>query len=299
MANAYNDIIFGQKVLQQLTALLVPLKAFTTDISDQLTTKGATVVVPLFGNATTTTFTQATDVMEQTGGTISAVTVTIDKRRITPIDLTHQQLLESSAASRIDSFTVQLAKSIAKTVLTDIMSVITTVNFGEANTTTTSTNWGRPMLIKARQALLDAGVMDGEGSLIMNRTIESALLGDDKITLALNRGDASAIKEGNLGHLIGLDLYATSMFPTNGISMNAFVAGKDAIAVAFRRIADVLPSGEFDAIEEIVDDETGMSLLYTRHWSRAQAKWFINMHCLYGYSKAVTKALTLFHTATT
>lgn len=98
---------------------------------------------------------------------------------------------------------------------------------------------------------------------------------------------------------MGMDIYSSAAFPTNSISMNAFVCGKDAVAVAFRRIADVLPEGEFEAMEEFVDDETGLSLLLTRHWSRAQAKWFINMHCLYGYSAAVTTALKLFHTATT
>lgn len=298
MATVYNDKIYGQKVLQQLNTLLLPLGAFTTNISDELKSAGDMVSVPLYGNVVTTTFTQATDVMEQTGGLITAVTVNLDKRRITPIDLTHTQLLESTAAGRIDAHTKQLAKSIAKTVLTDIMSVITTVNFGEANTTTTSSIWARPMLIEARKAALTAGI-DSDLSLVANRLVEAALLGDDKITLALNRGDAMAIKEGHLGHLMGMDIYASSMFPTNSISLNAFICGKDALAVAFRRIADVLPDGEFEAIEEMTDDETGLSMLYTRHWSRAQAKWFINMHCLYGYSKAVTLALKMFHTATT
>ena len=279
MATTYNDKIFGQKVLQQLNSLLLPIRAFTTDISDELKSEGDAVVVPLYGNTTTTTFTQASDVMEQTGGLISAVTVTLDKRRITPIDLTHQQMLESSAANRPDNFTRQMAKSIAKTVLLDIMSVITTVNFGTAVTTLASASWARATLIAARQAALDAGI-DGDLSLVTNRGIESALLGDDKITLALNRGDSMAIKEGMLGHLLGMDLYASSIFPTNSVSLNGFVCGKDAIAVAFRRIADVLPDGEFEAMEEITDDETGLSLLLTRHWSRAQAKWFINMHCL-------------------
>lgn len=298
MATTYNDKIFGQKVFQQLNSLLIPLNAFTTDISDDLRGEGDAVVVPLYGNTTTTTFTQSTTVFEQTGGLISAVTVTLDKRKITPLDLTHQQLLESSAASRFDRLTTQLARSMAKTVLLDIMSVVTTVNFGEANTTTASANWGRPMLITARKAMLDAGV-SGDYSLVMNRGIESALLGDDKITLALNRGDAGAIKEGNLGRLLGLDLFAFSDFPANSISMNAFVCGKDAIAVAFRKMAPSLPEGDFEAIEEFTDPETGLSMLYTRHWARPQGKWFINTHVLYGYSKAVTGALKLFHTATT
>jgi hypothetical protein len=296
MATVYNDKIYGQKVLQQLNSLLLPIRAFTTDISDELKSAGDAVVVPLYGNTTTTTFTQASDVMEQTGGLISAVTVTLDKRRITPIDLTHQQMLEATAAGRPERFTTQLAKSIAKTVLLDIMSVITTTNFGTAVTTVSSASWARAQLIEARKAALDAGVMDGEISLVMNRSIESALLGVSELTLALNRGNDTAINQGNLGNIFGVDLYASSIFPTNSVSLNAFVCGKDAIAVAFRRIADELPAGEFEAMEEIVDDETGLSLLYTRHWSRAQAKWFINMHCLYGYSKAVTLALRPFCT---
>ena len=194
MATVYNDKIYGQKVLQQLNSLLLPIRAFTTDISDELKGAGDAVIVPLYGNTTTTTFTQATDVMEQTGGLISAVTVTLDKRRITPIDLTHQQMLEATAAGRPERFTTQLAKSIAKTVLLDIMSVITTTNFGTAVTTIASSTWSRTTLIEARKAMLDVGVMDGEMSLVMNRACESALLGDDKITLALNRGDAATVR---------------------------------------------------------------------------------------------------------
>ena len=78
MATTYNDKIYGQKVLQQLNSLLLPIRAFTTDISDELKGPGDAVVVPLYGNTTTTTFTQSTTVMEQTGGTLSAITVTLD-----------------------------------------------------------------------------------------------------------------------------------------------------------------------------------------------------------------------------
>ncbi len=40
-------------------------------------------------------------------------------------------------------------------------------------------------------------------------------------------------------------------------------------------------------------------MLYSRHWSRAQAKWFLNLQCLYGYSKAVTLQGHIVCTATT
>jgi hypothetical protein len=66
-----------------------------------------------------------------------------------------------------------------------------------------------------------------------------------------------------------------------------------------RNLGDYLPAGDYEAVEQFVDNETGISALYTRHWSRAQGKYFINLHCLYGYSTAVTGALKVFTTPTT
>ena len=68
MATVFNDTLFAQTAFQQLVDLLLPLRAFSTDISSDVKSEGSAVVVPLFGNATTTTFTQGATVMEQTGG---------------------------------------------------------------------------------------------------------------------------------------------------------------------------------------------------------------------------------------
>jgi len=255
--------------------------------------QGDAVIVPLFGNVTTTTFTQATDVYEQTGGLITAITVNLNKRKITPMDLTLQQLAESSNAGRFDQWAVQLGRSMANAVLADIWSLITTTNFGAAIITTAATNYGRAQLIAARKALLSAGVR-GEKSFVANMDIEAALLGDDKITLALNRGDSTAIKEGNLGRLMGLDIYSSDVIPLNSVSLAGFTCGKNAIAVAMRQLGDYLPQEDYEAVEQYVDAESGISALYTRHWSRAQGKYFANLHCLYGYSTAVTNELKVF-----
>ena len=298
MATLFNDKIFGARAFQQLVEILTPLSAFSTDISSEVRGYGDAVIVPLFGNTTTTTFTQSTTVYEQSGGLISAITVTLDKRKITPIDLTLQQLAESSNASRFDQYADQLGKSMSQAVLTDIWSLITTTNFGSAVITTASANYDRAELIAARAALIGAGVR-GNKSFVGNLAIESALLGDDKITLALNRGDSMAIKEGNLGRLLGMDIYTSDVLPSNSVSLVGFACGKDAIAVAMRNLGDYLPAGDYEAVEQFVDPETGISALYTRHWSRAQGKYFINLHCLYGYSTAVTGALKVFTTPTT
>lgn len=236
--------------------------------------------------------------MEQTGGTLSAITVTLDKRKITPVSLTHQQLAESSNAGRWDKWAYQLGKSMGATVLADIWDLITTTNFGLAIITTASANYTKTQLIEARKQLRQAGVR-GDYSFVANMVIEGALLGDTNLVNYLNRGDTGAIKEGNLGKLIGMNIYSSDIIPANSASIVGFACGMDAIAFASRSLGQYLPNADFEAIEEMVDAETGLSALYTRHYSRASGTYFANMHMLYGYSTAVTGALKVFTTPTT
>jgi hypothetical protein len=298
MATVFNDTLFAQTAFQQLVDLLLPLRAFSTDISSDVKSEGSAVVVPLFGNATTTTFTQGATVMEQTGGLITAVTVTLDKRKITPVSLTHQQLAESSNAGRWDKWAYQLGKSMGVTVLQDIMSLITTTNYGSAVITTASANYTKSQLIEARKQLKQAGAK-GEYSFIGNTVIEGALLGDTNLVNYFNRGDTEAIKEGSLGRLFGMQVYGSDIIPGNSVSLTGFACGQDAIAFACRSLGQYLPAEDYIAIEEMVDEESGLSALYTRHYSRASGTYFANMHMLYGYSTAVTNALKVFTTPTT
>lgn len=294
----FNDTLFGQTVFQQLVDILLPLNIFSTDLSSEVVAPGSAVVVPLFGNVTSTSFVQGASAYEGTGGTISAITVTMDKRYITPVDLTPQQIADSSNARRLDAFGMQLANATANKLLQDVFSVLTTTNFGSAVLTTASANYSRTQLIEARRQMIAAGVR-GQKAFVGNLGVEAALLSDTNITLALNRGDSNAIKEGTLGKLFGMDIYGTDVLPTNSISLIGFVAGQEGVAVAMRNLGNYLPQEEYSAFEQYVDADSGISMLYTRHWNRSSGKWFINTHVLFGYSAAVTGAVKLFTTPTT
>ena len=298
MATVFNDTLFGQTAFQALIDRLTPLNAFSTDISSDVKSEGSAVVVPLFGTATTTTFTQGTTVYEQTGGTITAVTVTLDKRKITPLDLTLQQLAESSNAGRWDKWAVQLGGSMAKAVLTDVWKLMLTTNFGEAIITTASQYYTKTQLIEARRNLL-LGEVKGDLSFVGNTVIEAGLLGDTNLVNYFNRGDSRAIKDGELGKLFGMEVYSTNILPSNSISLTGFACGQEGIAFAMRDLGMYLPTADYEAVEQLTDPSTGITALYTRHWSRAQGKYFVNLHCLYGYATAVTTAVKLFTTPTT
>jgi len=288
MATVYNDKIFGQKVLQQLNSLLLPIRAFTTDISEELKSEGDSVTVPLYGNTTTTTFTQSTTVWEQSGGTVSAITVNLNYQDITPVDLTARQLAESSASSNMDAFAYQMASSHAERILGTIFGGITTGSFGTAIVSTAIANYDRDVLPLIRKSMITRGCQLGRKSIVINPDVEANFLSDDKLTLALNRGNASTMTEGELGRLYGYDIYSAPELGVNGVSLVGFACGQNAMAIAFRGFDSILPSEEYAAVETMVDDQTGISMLYTRHWSRAQGKWFLNIHSLFGYANAVT-----------
>lgn len=288
MSTLFNDKLFAQEVFQQIVPMLTPINIFTKDVSPTAAQKGDAVIVPLFGNTTTTTFTQSTTVWEQSGGTVSAITVNLNYQDITPVDLTARQLAESSASSNMDAFAYQMASSHAERILNTIFAGITTGSFGTALVSTAIANYDRDVLPLIRKGMINRGRQLGRKSIVINPDVEANFLSDDKLTLALNRGNASTMTEGELGKLYGYDIYSAPELGVNGVSLVGFACGQNAMAVAFRGFDSILPSEEYAAVEQLVDDQSGISMLYTRHWSRAQGKWFLNIHSLFGYANAVT-----------
>lgn len=294
----FNDKLYANGILQQVVDMLTPISAFSTDFSGSLGRPGDTLVVPLYGAITSTTFTQATDVMEQTGGTVSAVTLTINARKIVPVDLTTQQLIDSSASNNMDAFQYQMAESLASMVVTDVLSTFTVSNYG-APTTTASANFKLDAITAIRVALNAKLCPKGNRTLIIDDAVEAGIFSDTNIVLALNRGGNQTINEGDIGRLLGFNIITTTNLGMASISRIGIACGKGAAAVAFRSLGDVYPEEDYAAREVVTHSGTGISLLYTRHWSRPQAKWFLNLQALYGYVKAVTLQGHIVCTATT
>lgn len=298
MASLFNDKLFATTAFQQVIDALAPLNAFSTDLSSIAGKPGESITVPLFGAATATTFTQATDVMEQTGGAITAVTVTLNARKIVPVDITSQQLADSANAGNYDAFAYQMGAALTTMIFQDIFSLFTVASFG-APTTTASANFKLDAITAVRVALNAKKCPRIGRSLILDDSVESGLFSDTNLVLAQNRASGGTINEGDLGRILGFDIYTPTAFPLNSISLIGIGVGKGAAAVAFRSLSGIVPDQEYAAAEILTDAQTGISALYTRHWSRAQAKWFMNMQALYGYAKALTLQGHMITTATT
>jgi hypothetical protein len=287
----FDDKIFSQEILQQVIARIAPLSAFARDFSTDAAQVGNAIAVPLVSVGTATTFTQAADVYEQSGGTVNAVTVTLNENHIVPVDITDLQSLNQSPA-RAEIYAVGAASALVNRVWSRITSIITSVNFGAIVTTLAAASWTITQIRKLKLALEQRDASSDMRSLFIPVEVEDALLGDTGINAAYAYGNASAIQDGKVPKLLGMDVYALNQIPTNGISLVAWAQHRDAIAVAMRMKRPQAPD-DLLAYEELVDPRSGFSFTYRRHYSRASGKHHINLECLFGMTAALTLNLAL------
>jgi hypothetical protein len=285
----FNDSIYAQEVLNSFVAALTPLRAFSRDFSGATAAKGNAVYVPRMDAITATTFNQS---YIGTGGTVNTITVNLDQHRIATIDLTDVQQLNSSAA-KVENFARQQGIALAKIVLTDIWSIITTTNFGAAVVTTAAANYGKTQIRALRKSLASSNVSMDMLSAVLSVDAFDALLGDSTINQAYAYGSAAAIQDGKIPKLMGLSIYESNVIPLNSISLNSFACHPDAIAVAMRNINTVVPEGVYQGLEMLTDAESGISMGYRRYYDGTTGKVHASVECLFGYAAGLTPGLKL------
>lgn len=287
----FDDKIFSQEILNQVTKKLAPLAAFARDFSSDAAQIGNSISVPLIGAATATTFSQASDVYEQSSGTVNAVTVTLSENHLVPVDITDLQALNHSPA-RAEVYAVQAANALFNRVFAKITSVITSVNFGAIVTTLAAASWTVTQIRKLKLTLDQRDATADMRSLFIPVEIEEVLLADTNIGPAYAFGNANAIQEGKIGRLYGMNVYALNQIPVNGISLVAWAQHRDAIAVAMR-MKPPQDTSQLSAYEELTDPQTGFSFTYRRHYNPGSGKYHINLEALFGMTSAVTLNLAL------
>lgn len=291
----FNDQVFIQEALQHLVSQLAPVKIFTRDLSAQAANKGNALLVPLVSNVTATTFNQS---YTNTGGTLAAVTVTLNQHRIATVSLTDAQMMNSSPA-QFDNFAFQIAKGLSKLVLQDIWSCITTANGFACVTTLASASWAKATAQKMRYTL-NANDVDPMGrSLVLNAVSSDALIGDSNISQVYQYGGTEAIRDGKITRLLGFDVHESNIIPTNSISLNAFACHADAVCVAMRSLASVVPDGAYEAILPASDPDSGINFTWRRVYDPLTGTHYFNAECLFGYTVALTRNLCLAVTPTT
>jgi hypothetical protein len=287
----FNDAIFAQEALQAFTAKLLPIKAFSHSFSAEASRKGNAVYVPLVNNVTATTFNQS---YIGTGGQIDVLTINLTQQKISTVDITDVQMANSSAADFVN-FARQQGKALAKLVLQDILSVVTTGAFGAAVVTTA--NVDRTQIRKIRKSLIQGNVDLDSVSLILNADAYDYLLSDTNIVQAMQYGGSEAIRDGKIPKVLGLPIFESNIVPTSGLStLVGFAAHSDAVCVAMRYLEPQGPD-RYESVQQVTDPETGMTIGYRRLFDATTGKAYASFEALYGYGVGITGGLKIVTSA--
>lgn len=290
----FDDKIFSRDILQQVTKRLSPLRAFARDFSGDAKQIGDAVSVPLVGAASATTFSQTDNSgnpYEQTGGSVSAITVSLNENHLVPVDITDLQALNQSPA-RAEVFAVQAASALFNRIFGRITSLVTSVNFGAIVTTLAAASWNVTTVRKMKLTLDQRDANKDNRSLFIPVEIEDPILADPSVAAAYAYGNAAAIQDGQVARLLGFNIYSLNQIPLNGISLVAWAQHADAIAVAMR-MKKPQDTSMLSAYEELTDPATGFSFTYRRHYNTGSGKYHINLEALFGMTQAITLNLAL------
>jgi hypothetical protein len=280
-----NDKIMSQNALNAFVEFLAPLSLFSKSYSAEATRKGSAIIVPLFSNLSATTFNQNYEIG---GGTASGVTVTLNIHKHVPLSLTDQQIADSSVAD-LEKWGYQAGAALATAIVTDIFSLVTSVNFGTPAITTTSGNWSYAQTNKLRRLANVAKVPQAGRTLFLDPTAMEALLNDSALKSSYAIELAQTVATGKVTRVAGWNLYESNLIPTTDVQY-AFGCIPDAIALAVRYLEPINP-GKYDSVMRMTDDATGLTIGYRRHYQEATGTVHANFECLWGRSVGLSTGL--------
>lgn len=277
-----NNEIFARAALQGLVKTLVPITRFARNFSPDQSQKGDQVLVPLISTLTATTFGGSYAVCD---GTKTVVTINLNKHKHVAVgqnDIT----AHASSEANLEDFGFQMGAALGTLVITDIMSLVTTANFGSVSSVNAA-SIGVAELRAQRLALNQANVPMSPRVNLIDCVGYDALLGVTNFVQAQMFKDQSVLQEGAVMRALGMDFYEiNSLFPS-GASVNSFAAHPDAIAVAMRYLAPQQGHSYSDA-RPIVDPASGLVIGLRDHYDNNTGTRYINLECLYGYSAGIT-----------
>jgi hypothetical protein len=275
--------IFARNALEGFVKTLLPFNVFSTNFSPDPVQKGNNVLVPLIGAITATTF----SAYNICGGTMSVVTVTIDKHKVAQVgqsDLT----AASSSMAQLERFAFQQGAGLAVLVLQDVMSLVTTANFAAAHTTTLA-NFDVYSLRQARLLLNQSNVPVIGRGLMVDCAAYDVLLGVTNFVQAHMFGDRGAIADARIPRAMGFDMYELNSVFTSTASVMAFAAHASAIAIAMRYLQPQ-PGHKYLDARPITHPETGLTIGLRDHYDENTGTRYINLEANYGYTTGITNA---------
>lgn len=290
MANTLTDlkdVRIAQAALLPWMTELMPLSVFSTNFSPSPSDKGDTVKVPVVG-APTAASDFAGTYMQDIDSEASSVPVVLNKHKFKTVHMTAKEAA-TTAVPLLEKLVATAAQQLAIDVLTDIFSCVKKASFTTAADVASAEAFSYKTVLQIREACNKAKMPKAGRALVVNTSLNTALLADDIVARSFISNLAQpGVVEARINRLAGFDVYETDCVPDNGENLAGFAAHSSAVAVAMRYLQ---PIANYDEAGAVTDPVTGLTFGYLRYTDTASNKVLITLECLYGYEVVRTAAL--------
>jgi hypothetical protein len=297
MANTFTTMthtILAQRIMEAFVVKLAPIRAFASNFSAEAVQRGDKIKVPFVSAADAAADFSGSYTMQ--GVTAEGKEITIDKRKYVSWALTGEEI-STMPQLTMDMFVNQKANALAKAVLADIWSLVTTTNYGSTSWTAGSTAFGTAMdymissianfdTTELAQLMFQAGVdewPDSPRSLILPSGYIAALASDSDIVGTLGLSGNNALITGKVPKVYGFDIYECNQVPTNSRNLVGFACHPDAMLIAMRAIIPEEGVALRPQVEVLTDEGSGVTLVMREWFDADNDRTCRVLECNYGY----------------
>lgn len=296
MANTLTDlkdVRIAQAALLPWMTELMPLSIFSTNFGPDAADKGDTVKVPIVG-APSPSSDFAGDYTANADSQASSIPIVLNKHKFKTVHLTAKEAA-TTAVPLLEKLVSTAAQQLAIDVLTDIFSCVTKANFGAALEGVSADSFDYKSILGIREACNLAKMPKDQRSLVLNTSLNTALLADDIVSRSFITNLAQpGVVEARVNRIAGFNVHETDCVPSNSENLAGFVAHPSAVAVAMRYLQ---PIANYDEAGAVTDPVTGLTFGYLRYTDTTSNKVYITLEALYGYKVVRAEALKRITTA--
>ena len=282
MANTLTDlkdVRIAQAALMPWMTELMPLSIFSTNFGPTSADKGDTVKVPVVGAPSPSSDFDG-NYVKNIDSEASTIPVVLNKHKFKTVHMTAKEAA-TTAVPLLEKLVSTAAQQLAIDVLTDIFSAIKKNQFATATDVASAEDFSYKTVLKIREACNKAKMPKAGRSLVLNTSLNTALLADDIVSRSFITNLAQpGVVEARINRLAGLNVYETDCVPDNGENLAGFVTHASAMAVAMRYLQ---PIANYDEAGAVTDPVTGLTFGYLRYTDTTSNKVYITLECLYGY----------------
>lgn len=274
------DLKVAQTALTPWMTTLMPLSAFSTNLSSEVADPGDAVKVPIIGMPSASSNFNG-DYTANADSEANSVTVTLDRHKYKTVHMTAREM-DKIAVPLLEKLVSTAAQQLASDVFTDILSCVTAANYGEpAIDPVTPEGFSYKDIIKIREVCGKAKMPNDQRNLILDSSVFSSLLTDELVAKSFITSLAHpGVVEARINRLAGFNVYETNSLPHNNEKLVGMAAHPSSLAVGMRYLS---PVANYDEAGAVTDPITGLTFGYLRYSDPKSNKVYITLEALYGF----------------